>query len=68
MFVTGTIHAYGEENASNPLAAVSNTDLRYQFFDLDGSDRSDFWVDGLLGIGGDRPYDWGVGVGLRFKY
>ena len=46
MFVTGTIHAYGKENASNPLAAVSNTDLRYQFFDLDGSDRSDFWVDG----------------------
>ena len=44
--VAGTIHAYGEENASNPLAAVSNTDLRYQFFDLDGSDRSDFWVDG----------------------
>ena len=21
------------------------------------------YVDGLLGIGGDRPYDWGVGVG-----
>ena len=46
ILVTGTTHAYGEENASNPLAAVSNTDLRYQFFDLDGSDRSDFWVDG----------------------
>ncbi len=46
ILLTGTIHAYGEENASNPLAAVSNTDLRYQFFDLDGSDRSDFWVDG----------------------
>ena len=26
------------------------------------------YVDGLLGIGGDRPYDWGVGVGLRFNY
>ena len=25
-------------------------------------------VDGLLGIGGDRPYDWGVGVGVRFNY
>ncbi len=34
------------ENASNPLAAVNNTDFRYQFLDLDGSDRSDFWVDG----------------------
>ena len=26
------------------------------------------YVDGLLGIGGDRPYDWGVGVGFRFNY
>ena len=26
------------------------------------------YVDGLVGIGCDRPYDWGVGTGLRFKY
>lgn len=26
------------------------------------------YVDGLFGIGGDRPYDWGVGVGVRFNY
>lgn len=26
------------------------------------------YVDGLVGIGSDRSYDWGVGVGLRFKY
>ena len=26
------------------------------------------YVDGLIGIGGDRPYDWGVGTGIRFKY
>ena len=26
------------------------------------------YLDGLLGIGGDKPYDWGVGTGLRFKY
>ena len=26
------------------------------------------YVDGLFGIGADRPYDWGVGVGARFKY
>ncbi len=26
------------------------------------------YVDGLIGIGGDKPYDWGVGVGLRFNY
>jgi hypothetical protein len=26
------------------------------------------YVDGLFGVGTDRPYDWGVGVGLRFNY
>ena len=26
------------------------------------------YLDGLVGLGGDRPYDWGVGTGLRFKY
>ena len=26
------------------------------------------YADGLLGIGGARPYDAGVGLGLRFKY
>jgi len=43
--VAGIGNAYGE-NASNPLAAVDNTDLRAQYFDLDGSDRTDYWVDG----------------------
>ena len=35
-----------QENASNPLAAVNNTDLRFQYFDLDGADRSDYSIDG----------------------
>ena len=26
------------------------------------------YVEGLVGVGKDRPYDGGVGVGLRFKY
>jgi len=26
------------------------------------------YMDGLGGIRGDRPYDWGVGTGVRFKY
>lgn len=26
------------------------------------------YADGLIGVGADRPYDWGVGVGLRFLY
>ena len=46
MLAIGTTRAYGEENASNPLAAVSNTDLRAQYFDLDGPERRDYWVDG----------------------
>ncbi len=45
-FVAGINQAYGEENASNPLAAVTNTDLRAQYFDLDGPERRDYWVDG----------------------
>jgi hypothetical protein len=39
--------AIGEENASNPLASVNNTDVRLQYFDLGGSsDRYDLWADG----------------------
>lgn len=34
------------ENASNPLAAVDNTDLRWQYFDLDSGSRQDFFLDG----------------------
>jgi len=46
VLVLASVHAYAQENASNPLAAVNNTDLRYQYFDLDGSDRSDYYADG----------------------
>jgi len=44
--LTGVNPGYGGENASNPLASVDNTDLRIQYFDLDESDRTDYWVDG----------------------
>ena len=39
---TGNVYC---ENASSPLAAVDNTELRIQLFDLDDSDRNDYWVD-----------------------
>lgn len=26
------------------------------------------YADGLIGIGNDRPYNYGLGIGLRFKY
>jgi hypothetical protein len=38
-----SIPAHGE-NASNPFAAVSNTDIRLQYFDLDGPELYDFWA------------------------
>ncbi len=50
--------ADAEENASNPLAAVNNTDLRYQYFDQGTSDRQDAFIDGAYMI---RP-------DLKFKY
>lgn len=47
MLVTGITNVYGAENASNPLASVNNTDLRWQYFDLGGSsDRNDIYADG----------------------
>ncbi len=39
--------ASADENASNPLAAVNNTDIRYQFYDLGGrADRQDAFIEG----------------------
>jgi len=32
------------------------------------SDSLSLYADGLVGIGNDRPYDYGLGLGLRFKY
>jgi hypothetical protein len=32
------------------------------------SPRFGVYVDGLAGVGDDRPYNWGVGLGLRFVY
>ena len=26
------------------------------------------YVDGLFGIGNDKPYEWGIGIGVRFNY
>ena len=45
---TGITNAYGGENASNPLASVNNTDVRWQYFDLDGPEKKDFWLDGSV--------------------
>ena len=38
--------AHGQENASKPLAAVSSTDPRLQYFDLGESDQLEAWIDG----------------------
>ncbi len=63
--------AQAEENASNPLAAVNNTDLRYKSFDLDGSSRQDASIDGSYMITPDLKlkyelhYNWTDGTGDR---
>jgi hypothetical protein len=41
-----TVQGYTQENASNPLAAVSNTDLRYQFYDLGDANLNEYFIDG----------------------
>ncbi len=46
IILTGVNHAYGQENASNPLAALNNTDARLQYFSLDGPKRNDYRLDG----------------------
>ena len=38
----------GGENASNPLAKVKNTDLRWKYFDLDGGHVNDFFIEGAF--------------------
>ncbi len=36
------------ENASNPLAAVNNTDFRIKTYDLGEADRNEFYLDGAV--------------------
>ena len=49
ILVVGITQAYCDENASNPLAAVNNTDIRWQYFDFDGgADVNDFYLDGAV--------------------
>lgn len=46
-FAVSGSRSAADENASNPLAAVNNTDIRFQSFDLGGSsNRQDFFLDG----------------------
>lgn len=44
LLFSGSLSA--EENASNPLAAVSNLDFRLKTFDLQQGDREEFFLDG----------------------
>lgn len=48
MFCVACQGAAAEENASNPLAKVKNTDLRLQSFDVDDSYINDFFIDGAF--------------------
>ena len=50
LLLIGSLFAWSacaaEENASNPLSSVNNTDGRLQYFDLGEADRMDAWIDG----------------------
>lgn len=56
----GPEHSGESENASNPLAAVSNTDLRWQYSDLTTNEArlNDYYIDGAVML---NPK-------LKFKY
>ena len=45
-FMATTLYTFGQENASNPLAATSNTDVRMKYMDLGGAYLNDFYIDG----------------------
>jgi len=51
-FYLGSSALAGEEsegeNASNPLAKVKNTDLRWQYLDMDTEHVNDFFIDGAF--------------------
>ena len=46
--VVGFAGEYADENASNPLAKVKNTDLRWQYFDTGGGHINDVSVEGAF--------------------
>lgn len=52
-----------EWSNNNAIPATGEVQLGKMFNSAFG-----VYVDGLLGIGGDRPYEWGVGIGVRFNY
>jgi len=51
---------YDWENDTAPAEVELQYGINFKTFAL--------YVDGKAGIGGDKLYDWGVGIGLRFKY
>lgn len=48
LLTSSSFAAADEENASNPLAKVKNTDLRWQYLDLDGAHLNDIFIDGAF--------------------
>ena len=48
---------------NDTIPATAEMQIGYNF-----NERWAAYADGLVGIGNDRPYDFGVGLGARFKY
>lgn len=52
-----------EWNNDNAVPATAELQVGKMF-----SPSFGLYLDGLFGIGGHKPYDWGAGIGLRFNY
>ena len=52
-----------EWDNDNALPATAEVQLEKMF-----SPSFGVYADGLLGIGGDRPYEWRGGLGVRLNY
>lgn len=48
VFLTGQAIAEDQENASDPLAKVRNTDVKLRTFDIDSNDRDDYAIEGAM--------------------
>ena len=55
------------ENAADARALLAAADGQIQLgYNLNS--RRALYADLMAGLGSDRPYDWGVGAGIRFIY
>jgi len=57
--------AIGQKEELADLDVPAQAELQ---FGMNVNRKVALYVDGIVGVGGDKLFDWGVGVGLRIKY